>query len=150
MIEVDSSGLQEKIRRTYRLLDSARIQAYALAEYFLRVIKTRTPKKTGATAESWTIHYHKKDSDGVIWEISPDGREKEVTFLEFGTKPHVIEPNVREALRFEVDGEVVFAKKVFHPGTKPLGFVRLTQEDLDKSAMEIAERLLSHVRSIWA
>lgn len=150
MIEVDSSGLREKIRRTYRLFDSARIQAYGLAEYFLRVIKTRTPKKTGATAESWTIHYHKKDSDGVIWEISPDGKEKEVTFLEFGAKRHIIVPKEKGALRFEIDGEVVFAKKVSHPGTKPLGFVRLTQEDVDKSAREIAEMLLSQIRAIWA
>jgi hypothetical protein len=84
-----------------------------------------------------------------VWKISPDGREKEVTFLEFGTKPHVIEPH-GEALKFEVGGEVVYAKKVYHPGTKPLGFVRITQDDLNKSVTEIAERMLANIQHIWA
>ena len=86
----------------------------------------------------------------MVWEISPDGKEKEVTFLEFGTAPHVIEANAANALRFEVDGEVIFARKVFHPGTKPLGFVRLTQDDLDKEARELAERLLKNLNALWA
>jgi hypothetical protein len=149
MIQVDAFKLSENIRRTWRLIDNTVVQAVALADYFLTVIKARTPKKTGATAQSWTIHFHKKDRDGVIWEISPDGKEKEVTFLEFGTKPHMIVPSQKEVLRFEVDGEVVYAKKVMHPGTKPLGFVRLTQDDLDKSAKEIADRLISSIRSVW-
>lgn len=147
MIGVDTSELREKIRRTLRLFSVAETQAYALATYFLTVIRARTPKKEGRTSASWTIHYHKVQ-DAVVWEISPDGREKEVTFLEFGTRPHVILPK-GEALKFEIEGETIFAKSVFHPGTKPLGFVRLTQDDLDKSAKEIGERLLSNIRSVW-
>jgi hypothetical protein len=148
LIEVDTGSLREKIRATLRLLSVAETQAYSLATYFQTVLKARTPKKTGKTAASWTIHYH-KTSDSIVWEISPDGREDEVTFLEFGTKPHVIEPR-GEALKFEVGGETVYARKVYHPGTKPLGFVRLTQDDLEKSAREIAEKLLQNIRHLWA
>ena len=148
MIEVDTSNLQEKIRGTMRLFSTAETQAYALATYFLTVIQARTPKKTGKTAGSWTIHYHKIE-DAIVWEISPDGRENEVTYLEFGTRPHVIE--VKEgALKFEVGGETVYATRVFHPGTKPLGFVRLTQDDLDQSAKEIGDRLLRNISHLWA
>ena len=43
-------------------------------------------------------------------------------FVEFGTRPHVIRPKVRRALRFEVDGKVVFATRVYHPGTSPHPF----------------------------
>jgi hypothetical protein len=149
MIEADTTVLREKIRRTIRLFDVAQTQAYALAEYFLTVIKARTPRRTGKTAASWTIHYHKVQ-DGIVWEISSDGKEKEVTYLEFGTKPHVILPKEKGALKFDVGGETVFAKEVFHPGTKPLGMVRLTQMDLDKSAKEIGERLLSNIQNVWA
>jgi hypothetical protein len=154
LIEVDTTTLQEKIRRSLRLFSVAETQAYALATYFLTVIKARTPKKTGETRDSWTIHYHKV-TDAIVWEISPDGKEKEVTYLEFGTKPHIIYPAhstfkmAHGVLVFEKDGEKIFAMTVYHPGTKPLGFVRLTQDDLDKSAKEIAEKLLTNIRHIW-
>lgn len=148
MISVETRELQEKIRRTLRLFSVAETQAYALATYFLTVIAARTPRKTGKTSDSWTIHYHKAQ-DAIVWEISPDGKEKEVTYLEFGTRPHVIEAKEGGALKFEIDGETIFAHRVFHPGTKPLGFVRLTQDDLDKSAKEIAEKLLNNIRNVW-
>jgi hypothetical protein len=161
MITVDTSQLTEKIRQTMRLLDNAQVQAWGLAAYFLNVIKERTPKDSGETRESWTIHYH-KSSDQVTWEISPDGKEDIVTFLEFGTKPHVILPKATiEAvesygvyvpegfLAFEIGGETIFAKHVHHPGTKPLGFVRLTRDDLDKSVQEIVDKLHSRISSLW-
>jgi hypothetical protein len=148
MITVDTSQLKEKIRRTLEFLESSRIQALGLAVYFLNVIKQRTPKKTGDTAESWTIHYH-KTGDTITWEITPDGKEDIVTFLEFGTKPHIIAPDRGGVLAFEIEGETIFARYVFHPGTKPLGFVRLTQDDLDKSVQEIVDKLHSRISSLW-
>ena len=39
--------------------------------------------------------------------------------IEYGTKPHVIQPKTANALHFQSDGEDVFTKKVNHPGTKP-------------------------------
>ena len=36
-----------------------------------------------------------------------------------GTKPHLITPNKRKALRFYSKGFMVFAHMVRHPGTKP-------------------------------
>jgi hypothetical protein len=148
-VSVDTSLLTEKIRRSMGLLENAQVQAWGLAAYFLNVIKQRTPRKTGDTAKSWTIHYH-KSGDSVLWEIRPDGKEDIVTFLEFGTKPHVIEPKGEDGvLVFEIEGETIFAKKVFHPGTKPLGFVRITQDDLDKSVSGIVDKLHSRISSIW-
>lgn len=44
--------------------------------------------------------------------------------LEYGTKPHVIEPKNAKALHFKKDGKDVFAKIVHHPGTKPLAIMR--------------------------
>lgn len=148
MITVDTSQLRDKVRRTMRLLDGAHLQALGLAEYFLTVIKARTPRQTGETAKSWTIHYH-KTGDSITWEISPDGKEDIVTFLEFGTKPHVIAPDRGGVLVFEIEGKTIFARYVFHPGTKPLGFVRITQDDLDKSISDIVDRLLTRISSMW-
>ena len=47
-------------------------------------------------------------------EVGTDLPEGE--FREFGTRPHVIQAPPGKALRFEVDGQVVYAKKVNHPG----------------------------------
>ena len=44
--------------------------------------------------------------------------------LEYGTKPHVIQPKTAKALHFKSDGEDVFTKRVKHPGTKPLAIMR--------------------------
>lgn len=39
-------------------------------------------------------------------------------FVLFGTRPHLIRPRYARALRFEVEGRVVFAQLVRHPGTR--------------------------------
>lgn len=44
--------------------------------------------------------------------------------IEYGTKPHVIEPKTAKALHFTTDGQEVFTKRVNHPGTKPLAIMR--------------------------
>lgn len=44
--------------------------------------------------------------------------------LEYGTKPHVIEPKTAKVLHFKSDGQNVFTKRVNHPGTKPLAIMR--------------------------
>ena len=46
-------------------------------------------------------------------------------FVEFDTKPHVIEPKKPGGvLAFKVGGTTVFAKRVNHPGTTAQPFVR--------------------------
>jgi hypothetical protein len=40
-------------------------------------------------------------------------------YLEYGTKPHWIRPRNKSVLRFRKNGNWVFAKEVYHPGTRP-------------------------------
>ena len=49
---------------------------------------------------------------------------KATRFLEWGTKPHEIRPRNASCLAFHVGGQMVFASKVNHPGTKALRFMR--------------------------
>lgn len=44
-------------------------------------------------------------------------------FVNDGTRPHVIRPKNAQVLRFVVDGRVVFAKVVHHPGTRAHPFM---------------------------
>lgn len=70
--------------------------------------------------------------DYVDWRVVEDGRglhgvvtcdHPAVKFVLDGTRPHVIRPRRAKALRFEVGGEVVFAKRVRHPGTRKNDFM---------------------------
>lgn len=43
--------------------------------------------------------------------------------LDKGSRPHVIRARRRKALRFVVNGKVVFRRQVMHPGTRGSGFL---------------------------
>ena len=45
-------------------------------------------------------------------------------FVHQGTRPHVIMPRNARALRFEVGGRTVFARRVNHPGTRARPFLK--------------------------
>ena len=72
-------------------------------------------------------------------------------FVEFGTVPHIIKPGQKKALKFEVGKSerlgkkgskknIVFAKEVKHPGTRPNPFIRNTI--MNKLKQIIEEELL--------
>lgn len=44
-------------------------------------------------------------------------------YVHDGTRPHVIRPKRGKALRFVIGGQVVFARVVQHPGTRPNPFL---------------------------
>lgn len=46
-------------------------------------------------------------------------------FILDGTRPHLIRPRRRKALRFDVGGETVFSKLVRHPGTDAHNFLAI-------------------------
>jgi len=60
-------------------------------------------------------------------------------FVELGTRPHVIFPKNKKALRFFKDGKEIFAKKVRHPGSKPYPFMFA---EMEKRAREVGRHFL--------
>lgn len=60
------------------------------------------------------------------------------SFVENGTKPHMIEPKRKQALRFVQNGAVRFSRIVHHPGTTPRPFMAQAQE----RATPLLERLM--------
>jgi hypothetical protein len=67
-------------------------------------------------AQSLTIT---PSSDGFLVTFN----HPEAGFVEFGTSPHTITADEGETLAFEVDGEMVFAKSVSHPGMPAINYV---------------------------
>jgi len=53
-------------------------------------------------------------------EVRFGNMHKAARIIESGSIPHEILPVARKALRFEKEGAVIFARRVFHPGTQAL------------------------------
>jgi len=70
-------------------------------------------------------------------------------YVELGTEPHVIEPKNAKALRFEIDGKVVFARRVFHPGTEAQYAMRAAyQDNMPKAIVELDEKVEAYLREV--
>lgn len=83
----------------------------------LTAIRQATPVRTGRLAGSWVASTGRGQfTIGTGVEYAP--------YVEFGSEPHEIYPRRARALRFEAGGEVVYARRVMHPGTRPRRFVR--------------------------
>ena len=101
-----------------------------LAERTEEVMREKAPERTGRLKKS--IRKIVKPNKAVIGPIVPYA-----IYVEYGTRPHEILPVHARTLRFEVDGRIVFAARVWHPGTRPQPFVRETAEQIREEAAEV-------------
>ena len=63
-------------------------------------------------------------------------------FVEYGSRPHIIRARRAMALRFEVRGEVVYAKYVRHPGTRAQRILARAMEESLRELDGIVSRIL--------
>ena len=82
------------------------------AEKAVELAQSRAPKRTGYLASQISSVVDKN-------AVTVSAKAPYSAYVEFGSKPHLIEPRRARALRFEVDGGVVYSKRVHHPGTQP-------------------------------
>ena len=81
--------------------------------------KRRAPGGMGDTIRAQIQRGPGGDFRGVI-----NVRHPAALYVVHGTRPHIIRPVRAKALRFTVGGQVVYARVVHHPGTKPNDFLR--------------------------
>jgi hypothetical protein len=80
----------------------------------------RAPGSMGRTIRAQIRRGPGGDFQGVI-----NVRHPATLYVIGGTRPHRIQPRrPNGVLRFTVNGQVVYAKYVMHPGTKPNDFLR--------------------------
>jgi hypothetical protein len=80
----------------------------------------RAPGSMGRTIRAQIRRGPGGDFQGVI-----NVRHPAALYVIGGTRPHRIQPRrPNGVLRFTVNGQVVYAKYVMHPGTKPNDFLR--------------------------
>jgi hypothetical protein len=111
------TGAQDVRRMLLRL--GTQLAAKALAQTAVAVeryveLEAGKHTKTGALFQSV-----RKRQVGAAWVIDHDlQRAPHAVFVHWGTRPHIIRPKNKKALRWPAGGAFAFAKKVRHPGTK--------------------------------
>lgn len=129
-LKVEQSGLDIKILADW--LGGRVLQPLitALAERAEDLMRERAPRRTGRLASSI-----RREVGAVEAVIGP--RAPYAIHIEYGTRPHEIRPVNSRALRFEIGGQLVFAVRVQHPGTRPNPFLRETAEIVGREAEEV-------------
>ena len=84
----------------------------------------------GAAADSVKVNLAEDDEGYIVGSVQAGGDEApQVEYLEYGTPAHVIYPKEEGGtLAFEMGGHMVFAKYVFHPGTRAYGIFTEVEE----------------------
>lgn len=109
----------------------------------LTLLRATTPANTGKTAADWSMHVRRGTDETVVSYQHPDVRL--IKMLNYGTRPHAINPVRAKALRFEIGGKVIFARYVFHPGTRAYGFLQRTTARLNSDLLAISHSFRSNV-----
>ena len=102
-------------------------------EEIYRDILKNIPYKTGALKRSVNIIYKKQGQEATI-----EATAKHASFVEYGTRAHIIRPKSKKALAFNSGNKMTFAKKVNHPGTKARPFM---EPAFNRNAPEFIKRL---------
>lgn len=107
-----------RIARTLRLRNG--VVARRLADRTQRTARIAEREAPGSMGRyiSWKVEDGPRGLQGVIVCDHPATR-----FVLDGTRPHIIRPRRKKALRFEIRGREVFAAYVRHPGTRPNNFL---------------------------
>ncbi|MEM4451479.1 MAG: hypothetical protein QXF74_05755 [Nitrososphaerota archaeon] len=142
MIQVEESGLSIVFEVLSERKTSAIISELvgALTQSVEDIVKDITPVRSGrlrsAIRSEWLSTYEQRVVIG-------DADVRYAPFVFYGTRPHIIEPTSARALRFKVDGRTFFARRTFHPGTKPIPLWTYMVDSVRVVLPEIAQRVLN-------
>lgn len=116
-LHVNAAGDKAVRAQLLRLVTSARLALDATAEQVEEQVEDQAGKHTkpGGTGALFRSVFKARVPDG--WEIGHDLQvAPHARFVHRGTKPHVIKPKNKTALRWGAGGRYFFARGVKHPG----------------------------------
>lgn len=130
-IEFEFHGVKELSKKLQRAPDS--VLRIALNEGLREIGRLIVPGKgTGPLADETPKGKTQRLSRSSYYRIGGDPKAQRLEVLQpamtedgvfYGvfvrekTEPHIIRPRKAKALRFEIEGDIVFAQKVNHPGS---------------------------------
>lgn len=137
-----------KVESDAALKDLARVQADMLAS--VRQVLGQLAALAAAQARATSTF---KDRTGAlrksivrgeksIWALFVKAGGKDAPYaqwIEAGSRAHEIKARRARFLRFEQNGQVVFRKRVFHPGTKPARFMESARDAAEGVANQYLE-----------
>lgn len=115
------------LNRTFRA--QGRREGDAAARQVVNRARVLAPVRTGRLRAS--IRSERRGFFGLRlrWTVGSD--VEYASMVNDGTRPHIIRPVRKQALKFRIGGRTVFATVVHHPGTRPRPF-------LDRALREVA------------
>lgn len=122
-VRLDRAALSRTIR------GASRDELDASARRVLNRAKVLAPVDTGRLRASIRIESRRTFTLRTVYTIGSD--VSYAPMVNDGTRPHLIRPKTKQALKFQVGGRTVFAKVVHHPGTRANPF-------LDRALREVA------------
>lgn len=113
-IEITQNDLDKMIPQFRRALQ--RSHDYTAQDLWGN-LREFSPQDHGRLAGSWTLTKRGEMYSTVGTSV------KYALVQSEGSDPYMIYPRVAKALRFEIDGDVIFAKEVLHPGIQGTKYI---------------------------
>ena len=132
-IEITQNDLDNMIPRFRRALQ--RSHDYTAQEVWGN-LREYSPQDHGRLAGSWTLTKRGEMYSTVGTSV------KYALVQNDGSKPYDIFPRSAKALRFVVDGDVIFAKRVRHPGIKGKQYIEKSIDEANARISEFVEMAL--------
>jgi hypothetical protein len=141
MLTISVEGIEEIRERFAALIPKLQDKALrTLAQDVFDDVQDGADKhtKTGALARSVFRRQIAPDA----WVVGHDRQmAPHALFVVWGTRPHLIKPNKRKALRWPSDGKFIFAHTVHHPGYKGDNYLYQAAMDAHRHMAEIIAQL---------
>lgn len=121
------------------LMRQAMAKSVTMVKNSAREVRTDSFKNQTGTLRRSITGEVQSASRGRVYVASPANYG---IYVEEGTRPHVITPKGgKKFLAFKVDGRVVFARRVNHPGSKPYPFMEPAFRDNAPKILEEYSKL---------
>ncbi len=111
------------IDQHHTMVDDATEEARQYARHYVDTKPTFTPR-TGNLQRSVNTRFVRTQRGNIVRVSSDGNRARYNLAIERGARPHVIRARRKRALRFVWHGQLVFFRKVNHPGNRPYFFLR--------------------------